>query len=157
TASTGEKRKLAEELGADVTVPADAPDLTGALREANNGRRVDIALDMTGGSVTDQTLAARAPFGRLPFYGMANRQPPTPVAPGALLARSTTMAGMWLPHAFAVPGLMPEVMADLFQLVRQGLLRAVPGGDYPLSEARRAHEDLRARRTVGKLVLDPSR
>jgi NADPH2:quinone reductase len=27
---------------------------------------------------------------------------------------------------------------------------------YPLSDARRAHEDLRARRTVGKLVRDPA-
>ncbi len=88
---------------------------------------------------------------------MANRQAPTPVAPGALLARSTTVAGMWLPHAFGVPGLMTDVMADLFRLVGQGRLRAIPGGEYPLSEARRAHEDIRSRRTVGKLVLDPSR
>jgi NADPH:quinone reductase len=32
----------------------------------------------------------------------------------------------------------------------------VIGGVYPLSEAARAHEDLVARRTTGKLVLDPS-
>jgi NADPH2:quinone reductase len=38
-----------------------------------------------------------------------------------------------------------------------GELRTVVGGTYSLSEARRAHEDLRARRTTGKLVLDPSR
>ena len=156
TASTEDKRKLAEELGADATVSADAPDMTNALREANNGRRIDIALDMTGGRVTDQTLAALAPFGRLAFYGMASRQQPEPVALGSLLACSTAVAGMWLPHAFRVPGLMPEVMADLFRLVGQGRLRAIPGGEYPLAQARRAHEDLRARRTVGKLVLDPA-
>ena len=64
---------------------------------------------------------------------------------------------MWLAHAFRVPGLLPGAMADLFALVAAGDLRAVAGGEYPLSEARRAHEDLRARRTVGKLVLDPTR
>jgi NADPH2:quinone reductase len=157
TASTPEKRKLAEELGADVTVEADAANMTDALREANGGRRVDIVLDMTGGRVTDQSLAALAPFGRLAFYGMASRQAPTPVAPGSLLARSTAVAGMWLPHAFGRPGLMQQLMAELFELVAAGRLRAVPGGGYPLSQARQAHEDLRARRTVGKLVLDPSR
>jgi NADPH:quinone reductase len=157
TASTPEKRKLAEELGADVSVEADAGNMTEALREANGGRRVDVVLDMTGGRVTDQSLAALAPFGRLAFYGMASRQAPTPVAPGALLARSTTVAGMWLPHAFGRPGLMQRLMAELFELVAAGRLRAVPGGEYPLSQARQAHEDLRARRTVGKLVLDPSR
>ena len=30
----------------------------------------------------------------------------------------------------------------------------VEGGHYPLEQARQAHEDLLARRTVGKLVLD---
>ena len=39
--------------------------------EANGGRRVDVVLDMTGGRVTDQSVAALAPFGRLAFYGMA--------------------------------------------------------------------------------------
>jgi NADPH2:quinone reductase len=157
TASTPDKRKLAEELGADVSVEAEPANMTEALREANNGRRVDIVLDMTGGRITDESLAALAPFGRLAFYGMANRQPPTPVAPAALLSHSTTVAAMWLPHAFRVPGLMPHVMADLFALVADGRVRAVPGGEYGLSEARAAHEAMRARKTVGKLVLDPAR
>jgi NADPH:quinone reductase len=33
----------------------------------------------------------------------------------------------------------------------------VRGGEYPLSQAAQAHRDLRARTTVGKLVLDPAR
>jgi NADPH:quinone reductase len=157
TASTPDKRKLAESLGADVAIDADPPNMTEALREANNGARVDIVLDMTGGRITDESLAALAPFGRLAFYGMANRQPPTPVAPAALLSHSTTVAGMWLPHAYRVPGLMPRVMTELFDLAGSGQVRAVPGGEYPLSAARQAHEDMRSRRTFGKLVLDPSR
>jgi NADPH2:quinone reductase len=156
TASTPAKRDLALSLGADVAVEADAADMTTALRDANEGRRVDVVLDMTGGRVTDQSLLALAPFGRLAFYGMANRQPPKPVAPAVLLAHSTTIAGMWLPHALRVPGLVQNAMAELFDLVRTGSLRAVAGGAYPLSQARQAHEDLRARRTTGKLVLDPA-
>ncbi|MFC6093598.1 quinone oxidoreductase family protein [Saccharothrix lopnurensis] len=158
TASSEEKRELALELGADVAVDSTAPDMTEALRAANDGRRVDVVLDMTGGAVTDQSLAALAPFGRLAFYGMASRQQPTPVPPGTLLARSAAVAGMWLPHAFRLPGrVVHRAMTELFDLVLAGDLRAVPGGEYGLSEVRRAHEDLRARRTTGKLVLDPSR
>jgi NADPH2:quinone reductase len=157
TASTTSKRDLARELGADATVDPNTPNLTDALREANNGRRVDVVLDMTGGSVTDASLAALAPFGRLAFYGMASRTAPTPVAPASLLAHSTTVAGMWLVHALAVPGLLPTALSELYGLVENGTLRAVPGGDYPLTEARLAHEELRARRTVGKIVLDPTR
>jgi NADPH:quinone reductase len=156
TASSPTKGELALSLGADAVVDAEAPDMTAALREANDGRRVDVVLDMTGGRVTDQSLAALAPFGRLAFYGMASREPPKPVAPASLLAHSTTVAGMWLPHAYRMPGLVPRAMTELLDLVTKGSLRAVAGGEYPLSQARRAHEDLRARRTTGKLVLDPS-
>ncbi len=157
TASNPDKRQLACDLGADVAVDANAENMTDALREANGGQRVDVVLDMTGGRITDQSLAALAPFGRLAFYGMANRQPPTPIAPASLLAHSTTVAGMWLVHAFRRPDLLSRAMSELFELVAEGRVRAVAGGEYPLSEARRAHEDLRARRTVGKLVLDPAR
>jgi NADPH:quinone reductase len=115
-----------------------------------------VVLDMTGGAVTDASLAALAPFGRLAFYGMASRTLPSPVALGNLLARSTTVAGMWLVHALAVPGLLQTALTDLYGLVEQGRLRVIPGGEYPLSQARRAHEELRARRTVGKIILDPS-
>jgi NADPH2:quinone reductase len=156
-ASSPDKRELALQLGADVAVAADAADMTEAIREANGGRRVDIVLDMTGGRITDQSLAALAPFGRLAFYGMANRTPPEPVAPASLLAHSTAVVGMWLMHAMGVPGLVEGAVADLFELVRAGRLRAVAGGDYPLSQVREAHQAMRSRTTVGKLTLDPNR
>jgi NADPH2:quinone reductase len=162
TASTDDKRKLALDLGADVAISSTEPDMTAALREANNGRRVDVVLDMTGGAVTDQSLIALAPFGRLAFYGMASRERPKPVDLGNLLVHSTAVAGMWLPHAFKLRDaeygtVVHRAMAELFALVQEGKLRAIPGGEYGLSEVRQAHEDLRARRTSGKLVLNPSR
>ncbi|MFI5955523.1 zinc-binding alcohol dehydrogenase family protein [Cryptosporangium sp. NPDC051539] len=157
TASSSSKRELALSLGADVAIDSRSEDMTSALREANGGKRVDVVLDMTGGRVTDQSLKALAPFGRLAFYGMASREQPSPVAPGNLLAHSTTVAGMWLAHAFLLPGdVLRPAIAELFEMVLDGRLKAVPGGEYPLSEARLAHEALRSRATVGKLVLDPS-
>ncbi|WP_131741351.1 quinone oxidoreductase family protein [Actinomadura roseirufa] len=158
TASSPDKRALALELGADAAVDPAEPDLTAALVEANEGRRVDVVLEMTGGAVTDQSLRALAPFGRLAFYGIASRQEPAPVRPAALLTHSATIAGMWLPHVFRLPGdVMGTALDELFGLVAADRLRVVGGGEYGLAEARRAHEDLRARRTTGKLVLDPSR
>jgi len=158
TASTEEKRALALELGADVAVDSRAGDMTTALREANGGKRVDVVLDMTGGAVTDQSIAALAPFGRLAFYGMASRQQPKPVQPGNLLSHSTAIAGMWLPHAFRLPGnVYGTALRELFDLAVAGQIRVVPGGEFGLSEARKAHEALRSRGTVGKLVLDPRR
>ncbi|TDC70435.1 NADPH:quinone oxidoreductase family protein [Actinomadura sp. GC306] len=158
TASSQDKRDLALELGADAAVDPGEPDLKAALIEANEGRRVDTVLEMTGGSVTDQSLRALAPFGRLAFYGMASRKEPSPVRPATLMSHSTTIAGMWLAHVFQLPGdVMRTALGELFGLAADGRLRVVGGGEYGLTEARRAHEDMRARRTTGKLVLDPSR
>ncbi|MFF5212703.1 zinc-binding alcohol dehydrogenase family protein [Streptosporangium sp. NPDC000396] len=157
TAGTPEKRELALSLGADAAVDPAAEDLTAALCEANNGEHVDVVLEMTGGRVTDQSIAALAPFGRLAFYGMASLVEPEKVSPRALQRRSATVSGFWLMNAFARPETLRKAYAELTAQVAAGELRVIHGGDYPMSEVRRVHEDLRGRRTTGKLVLDPSR
>jgi NADPH2:quinone reductase len=156
TASTEEKRRLALELGADAAVDVTREDLTDALIEANDGRRVDVVLEMAGGRVFDASLRALAPFGRLVTYGMASREP-NRVAAGNLMRHSSAVVGFWLAHCMAKPQeMLAEPLSDLFERVAAGTLRVVEGTVYPLSEAGRAHEDLRARRTTGKLLLDPA-
>lgn len=157
TASTEEKRDLALQLGADAAVDVTREDLADALIEANDGRRVDIVLEMVGGRVFEASLRALAPFGRLVTYGMASREATKRVDPGALMRHSSAVIGFWLVHCFARPQeMLAEPLQDLFERVGAGTLKVVEGPVYPLSEARRAHEDLRARRTTGKLVLDPA-
>ena len=156
TASTEEKRQLALELGADAAVDGTREDLTEALIEANDGHRVDIVLEMAGGRVFDASLRALAPFGRLVTYGMASREP-NQVAAGNLMRHSSAVIGFWLAHCFTRPQeMLAEPLQDLFERVGAGTLKVVEGTVYPLSEARRAHEDLKARRTTGKLLLDPA-
>jgi NADPH2:quinone reductase len=89
---------------------------------------------------------------------MAGRENPKPVELRNLLGHSTTISGMWLPHIFRVPGnVFGTALAELFDLVLAGKLKAIPGGEFPLSDARGAHEALRSRKTVGKLLLDPAK
>ncbi len=154
TASTDEKRALALELGADVAVSGEAEGLRDRLREANGGSSVDVVLEMTGGAVFDASLAALAPFGRLVTFGMAGRTPPSPISAGELMGRSRAVIGFWLAHCFARPAMMTGPLAELFTMVETGALRVVDGGRYRLADARVAHQDLLARRTVGKIVLD---
>jgi len=155
-ASTEEKRQLSLSLGADVAVDSRAQDLKGALREANGGQRVDIVLDMVGGSTTDASLAALAPFGRLVVYGMASRETAAPIAPAALMQRSRAVIGFWLIDCLRDPGAMVAApLGELLGLIETGVLVPLPGHSYPLTEARKAHEDLLGRRTTGKVILVP--
>jgi len=156
TASGDDKRELALDLGADIAVDATSGNLTRDLRLANEGGSVDVVLEMSGGQVFDASLAALAPFGRLVTYGMASRQAPKPITSADLMARSRGVIGFWLAHCFSRPGMLAQPLAELFELVASGALRPVVGATYPLSQAHRAHQDLRSRRTVGKLVLDPT-
>jgi NADPH2:quinone reductase len=156
TASTEEKRAKTLELGADAAVDPAEDDLKGALIEANEGRPVDVVLEMSGGRVFEQSADALAPFGRIVAYGIASREPNT-VDTGRLMRKSRAVVGFWLMHCLGRRDMMEEPLADLFERAARGELVPQMGDTYALSEVRQAHEDLQARRTSGKLLLDPSR
>jgi NADPH:quinone reductase len=63
--------------------------------------------------------------------------------------------GFWLSQLVRQPLLLAEPMSQLLAAVADGSLRPVVGHSYPLEDAQRAHEELRARQTTGKLVLIP--
>jgi NADPH2:quinone reductase len=155
TASSAAKRELALELGADAAVDAAPAGLKERLIEANLGQKVDVVLEMAGGEVFEQSLAALAPFGRLVSYGMASGEP-NAVRTAELMGRSRAVVGFWLMHCMGRPAMVDEALADLFARVARGELRVVVGGTYPLAEAAQAQADLGARRTTGKVMLDPA-
>ncbi len=156
TASTEEKRAKTLELGADDAVDPAREDLKEALIEANEGRPVDVVLEMSGGRVFDRAADALAPFGRIVAYGIAGREQNT-LETGRLMRKSRAVVGFWLMHCLGRRDMMEEPLRDLFERAARGELRVQVGATYALSDVRQAHEDLQGRRTTGKLLLDPSR
>jgi NADPH:quinone reductase len=155
-ASSEEKRELAKELGADAAVDSRADDLGEQIIAANDGEMVDVVLEMSGGAAFEATLRTLAPFGRLVTFGIASREE-NKVATGHLLRNSRAVVGFWLVHLFSRPDVLRRGIEEILGAAAAGELRAVIGGVYPLSEVRGAHEEIAARRTQGKLLLDPSR
>jgi NADPH2:quinone reductase len=155
-ASSPEKRAAVERLGADATVDSRADDLKEAIRAANDGQRVDAVLHMSGGEAFDAELAALAPLGRMVVFGIASREQ-RDVSSAALLRGSKAVIGFWLLHLLMRREEVAPMVAELLGAVAGGELEVSIGDVYPMSEASRAHEDLIARRTSGKLLLDPSK
>jgi NADPH:quinone reductase len=155
-ASSQEKRELALRLGADAAVDSRAEDLETQILEANEGQPVDVVLEMSGGEAFRACLGALAPFGRLVSYGLASREP-VELRNVDLMRTSRAVIGFWLVHLFGRPQELREGIAELLQAVAKRELEVVIGGVYPLSEAGRAHEEIAARKTHGKLLLDPTR
>jgi len=155
TASTEDKRALALDLGADAAIDAAPEGLTQRLLEANLDRPVDVVFEMAGGPVFDESLEALGPFGRLVTYGIASGES-NAVRSGDLMRSSRSVVGFWLMHCIGRPTMLDEALADLFERLSRGELRVVTGPAYPLGEAARAQADLAARRTTGKVTLDPT-
>ena len=155
-ASSEEKRELVQSLGADATVDSRADELGEAIREANDGKRVDAVLHMSGGEAFDAELEILAPLGRMVVFGIASREQ-RQISTASLLRGSKSVIGFWLAHLLTRPDLLGPMIRDLFAAIAAKELTVTIGEVYPLSEAARAHEDLIARRTSGKLLLDPSK
>jgi NADPH2:quinone reductase len=156
-ASSEEKRALVERLGADATVDSRSGSLKDEILAANDGRRVDAVLHMSGGEAFDEELAALGPLGRMVVFGIASREQ-REVSTARLLRGSKAVIGFWLIHLLAARReLATEMIGELLAAVGSGELEVTIGGVYPLSEAARAHQDLIARRTSGKLLLDPGK
>lgn len=155
TASSDEKRALALELGADAALDGAPEGLRERLLEANAGAPVDVVFDMAGGRVFEESIEALAPFGRIVAYGIATREQ-NELRTGRLMRTSRSVIGFWLMHCLERPETMMRApLGDLFERAARGELRPQLGAVYPLSEVRRAHQDLQGRRTTGKLILDP--
>lgn len=161
TASSEQKRELALELGADAAIDANPEGLTERLLEANGGKELDVVLDSSGGEVFDASIKALAPFGRIVVNGIATGDQNV-VRTGSLLRHSRSVVGFYLfhclpaPHGVGAPGMFADALADLFARAARGELKAIVGATYPLEQAPQAQIDLRARRTTGKLLLDPT-
>jgi NADPH2:quinone reductase len=155
-ASSEEKRALVERLGADATVDSHAEDLGEAIRAANGGERVDAVLHMSGGDAFDAELGVLAPLGRMVVFGIASREQ-CDISTAALLRGSKAVIGFWLLHLLARRELAAPMIGELLGAVAAGDIEVTVDDVYPLSDAARAHEALIARRTSGKLLLDPSK
>jgi NADPH2:quinone reductase len=154
TASSEQRRDVALSLGADVAIDPEPEGLTERLIEANGGREVDVVFDMAGGEMFERSYRALAHFGRIVVCGISSQQP-NEVRTGSLLRHSRTVTGFYLFHCLECPRMVTDALADLFARAVRGELRTVIGGIYALEDAAQAQIDLRARRTSGKLLLDP--
>jgi NADPH2:quinone reductase len=152
TAGTPDKRALVRDLGADAAVDYTAPDWPQHVRDALDGRSVDIALDLVGGALPASTVALLTPAtGRIVLGGMSGGAPE--LDPSALITAGVAAIGYTNPVWLARPDFGPTAAPRLLDWITSGALRLVIGATYPLADAAAAHRALETRATTGKVVL----
>ena len=149
TTSTEEKAALARAAGADHTVGyADF----GAAVQALGGAHV--VYDAIGADTFEAGMDVLRPRGMFVLYGMASGPAPA-YDPQKLQAKSLVSDPSGLPAYTATRAELEWRAGEVLGWVADGSLDVRIGGRYPLAEAQRAHEDLEARRSTGKLLLVP--
>ena len=153
TASTGEKRDLAESLGADRTVDYTRDDWAQEILEATGGQGVDVVLESVGGEVGEQAYSCLAPLGRLVTFGAAGGKGMAPPDMWQLNMNGQTVSGYGGP--WIRPGAADKAREEISGHLRSGELKVVEGPSFRLQEAADAHRAIEGRATVGKVVLTP--
>jgi NADPH2:quinone reductase len=152
TTSTEEKAALAREAGADEVSGYEG--FADRVKEIS-GDGAAAVYDGIGKATFLEGLEALRPTGRMILYGAASGQPdPLDVAmlapAGSLYVQRPTLMTYT-----RTPELLRELAGRLFELIADSKLEVRIGARYPLEQAARAHADLEARKTTGKLLLIP--
>jgi NADPH2:quinone reductase len=154
TASTDDKLKRVQELGADILINYGQRDFAAEVLRLTDGRGVEIVLECVGGEVLTKSLTCLAPMGRLVIYGRASGTLPM-LDPAQILTRNIAVIGLHL----GMPPWRPEMhrapMQELLGLVQAGQVKPIVDRTFPLRDAAVAHQYLADRRTMGKVVLIP--
>ena len=141
-------------LGADVVLPL-TDGWAQAVRDATDGRGVDMVVDPIGGPAFDDAIRVLATEGRLLVLGFASGGGIPTVKVNRLLLRNVSVVGVGLGEFInRTPGSQAEIGAGLAKLVDAGLRPPDPVR-FPLSEGPAALQLLADGGVKGKLVLEP--
>jgi NADPH2:quinone reductase len=156
TASTPEKRQMVEDLGADVAVDYTQSGWAEKVKAETNGRGVDVFLDATG-ELDGEGFETLAEGARWMIYGAqsGNFGSLRGERAGLMLAKSLTLRGYTLYHTMTDAARIVAALQELIGWTTSGQLKIDSGHRFPLSQAAQAHEAIAARKTTGKVVLEP--
>jgi NADPH2:quinone reductase len=152
--ASGDKLELCKQHGADEAVDTRSEGWQARVLELTGGCGAQVICESVGGDVFEASLKCIAWGGRLIIVGFSSGEIPA-LKLNRVMLKHISIIGIHIhgyhEHNEAALG---EATRALFQLHEQGLRPPITAR-YPLREAARALADLRERRSVGKLILEP--
>jgi putative PIG3 family NAD(P)H quinone oxidoreductase len=154
TAGTPEKCAACERLGAERAIDYKKEDFVAAVKQATEGRGVDVILDMVGGDYLPRNLAALALEGRLAQIAHL-RGARVELNLATLMQRRLTVTGSTLRvRSVEEKGRLAQaVKASVWPLIEAGAVRPVVHATFPLDQASEAHRLMESDAHIGKIVL----
>jgi NADPH:quinone reductase-like Zn-dependent oxidoreductase len=144
TSSSSEKLERASELGADATVNHAEDDVASAVKEATQGRGVDVVVEHVGEATWKTSLQAAGQNARIAICG-ATSGPNPPAQLHRIWWKQLTIFGSTMGTR--------EDFEGAYELVARGAARPIVDRVFPLEAAAEAHEYLESGRQFGKVIL----
>ncbi len=152
--STERKAELARRHGAAHVIVGIA-DLPARVKQITGGALLPVVYDSVGRDSFVASLDCLAPRGLMVSYGNASGEV-TDLALSQLSQRgSLYVTRPKLMNFIAKQAAKEQAVAELFEALISGAVRAEIGQSYPLSQVSDAHRALEARETTGSTVLIP--
>jgi NADPH2:quinone reductase len=155
TVSTEEKAKLARDAGADEVILYSQSDFEAETKRLTGGKGVDVVYDSVGKTTFEKGLNVLRPRGMMVLFGGSSGAVP-PFDPIVLTQKGSLF--LTRPSLANYTATREELLARssaVFGMIDAGKLKLRIAHTYPLAEAQRAHRELEARKTTGKLLLVP--
>jgi NADPH2:quinone reductase len=156
TAGSAEKCALCETLGAGCAINYRNEDFVTVVKAATDRKGVDVILDMVGGAYVQRNMAAAAVWGRIVNIAYQDGAKVS-LDLGPLLMKRLTLAATTLrARSSAEKGAIRDALLDrIWPLVAEGRIRPVVDRQFPLAEAKKAHEYMEKTGATGKILLIP--
>jgi len=157
TAGSEEKCNVCRKLGAELAINYHNADYLEQLKEATEGKGVDVILDMVGGDYIQKNLKLAALEGRI--VNIAYLQGPVakvnflPV----MLKRLTVTGSTLRPQsAQTKQGIAQALQEKIWPFYANQAIKPVIAEVFPLSKAAEAHRLMESNQHIGKIVFDLS-
>jgi NADPH2:quinone reductase len=155
TVSTAEKAALSRQAGAAKVILYTEQDFVAEVKRLTGGKGVDVVYDSVGKTTFEGSLNCLRPRGLLALFGASSG----PVPPFDLIQLSgkgslfITRPTLW--HYVATRKELDWRADDVLGWAAKGELKLRTEHVYPLAEAAQAQIEMEARRTTGKILLEP--
>jgi putative PIG3 family NAD(P)H quinone oxidoreductase len=155
TAGSSEKCAACEDLGADLAVNYREQDFVEVIREATDGKGIDVTLDMVGGDYVPRNVELAALNGRIVIIAsLRGRQADLNIGP--IMMKCLVLTGSVLrPRSDAEKA---AIAASLYEhawpLIDAGKVKPVIHSVFPLAEVAKAHALMESSEHIGKIVLN---
>lgn len=153
TAGSAEKLEICQRLGADIALDYH-DDWVAQLKEATDGRGVDVILDIMGAKYLDANVKSLARGGRMVVIGLQGGVKGE-LNLGLLLSKGATVTATSLRYrpVSEKAAIVARVADTVWPLISAGTITLAHETRFPIDEVAQAHEQLTGGTNVGKIVL----